>query len=1484
MKLRALSFLLATVVMTSNFNVAYAMEGIEETNEEIIIEEIDDNEIEVIEAEEEVNEFASEAASSETSETFDFGNNATGFVAPEHPLEVTHYDNESDASFDGSDEVASLKSYTTELLPPLRNQNPYGTCWAFASTALVEINLMKKGLMSSPDLSELHLAHFAYRSVVDPLGGTEGDYINDPDAFDLDAGGNFERAFDSYATWIGAADESIAEYKTQAAMVQALGLQDSIAYEDVAHITGCYTEIVRVDQFRSSKDLSMLLPIKKLIYNYGAAGITFGAANGLVAEYDNNIYSKTNNAYYNPNVTTQNHAVVVVGWDDNFSKDKFPTAAPGNGAFLVRNSWTDGSYGDSQSYSGYFWMSYYEGSLGSYFYGIEAELSDNYDNNYQYDGNSGIHGYYSYDAGANVFTAHADGGENGEELKAVSFETSGTNLSYTIEVYKNVGSKLPSGNLVSSATTKGTTTFAGYQTVKLNDSVMLEKGEKFAVVVKLDSDIYALVAPVSCSDTYSKASSQSGQSYRVIGNSWSDIGKNANFSIKAFTDNASAGTAVEPTDITFKNITDGKLELGVEEGFYLQSAVVPSNASKRTITYTSSNSSIAKVSNAGNIIGVAEGKATITATIEGTNISKTIEVTVVNKLLGITVSAYQSFDLVNGGSYIKFEAKTAPSSYVPKEAVKWSSSDERVLRINSKGKAYYIRPGVATVTATLEGKTDSHTYTFSESVATGEEGDDPEGDEENPTDEPEDNPADEPEDEPETDPEEDPAKEEVDDNDWGDVDEALRVYFDNKASNVEAGVWYAIKLNDGTYRVDVRNGNTGIEKEYTGSQIRLDKDVTVFHNTRKLKVNRDYTVTYSNNVKVADAAAAKAPTMMVKGKGNYNSTAVFKFEITAADLESAVITSEKNVTVIAGNTKLSTVKPAVSISGKKLVLNKDYILGYYEGETNLITDPSKVVLSEAGKTYTIRAIAKDGGNYKGVAGEAVTVAVSAKSAKAISVSKLKAANKTGKAISFAYDGNKVDMEALFATGEAVVKNGKTVLSYGTDFEVEALDSTDHTSAGQHRFIVTGKGDYVGEKIFSYAITGTSLKKAKLAGFKTSVEYTGSAIEFADLFNSADKVCNTQGWREATLYTVTDGSKIALTRSTDGASGDYVVSMDNIGDVGKFDVTFTGINGFEGSIKKTVTVKTYSFDEKKKADSEKKLSIVADETVTYSKAGAKPSVTVSFDGRTLTEGIDYTLSYKNNTKIVPTISALNALKPNARPQVIVKGLGNFTGNSATTYFCITRAVLTEDNLVANDVTFNPNGKAGYFLVVPTLEDEGKTLTVGRGKDVEILSKSSCLYTYAAKTTLLDGTIRRAGDEVLASDKVQAGTKIKMSASIVVGDNSPYRASASNSEYSSYEKVYRVLDASRNLSECSASLSESGKKKLVVNNSKEIKLNSSDFVVTYKKGNSISPVPENYYTVESITNNRFVGRATVTLKGTGIYGGRKTVTVKISARSM
>ena len=85
--------------------------------------------------------------------------------------------------------------------------------------------------------------------------------------------------------------------------------------------------------------------LKKAIKNYGAVATSI---------YWGGSYESTSN-YYCGVSKDCNHAITVVGWDDNYSTNNFKTAPVGNGAWLIKNSW-----GTSNGDKGYYHVSYYD--------------------------------------------------------------------------------------------------------------------------------------------------------------------------------------------------------------------------------------------------------------------------------------------------------------------------------------------------------------------------------------------------------------------------------------------------------------------------------------------------------------------------------------------------------------------------------------------------------------------------------------------------------------------------------------------------------------------------------------------------------------------------------------------------------------------------------------------------------------------------------------------------------------------------------------------------------------------------------------------------------------------------------------------------------------------------------------------------------------------------------------------------------------------
>ncbi len=734
--------------------------------------------------------------------------------------------------------------------------------------------------------------------------------------------------------------------------------------------------------------------------------------------------------------------------------------------------------------------------------------------------------------------------------------------------------------------------------------------------------------------------------------------------------------------------------------------------------------------------------------------------------------------------------------------------------------------------------------------------------------------------------------------DWGDA-EAYKAAFE-KPENIPDGVWYAI---GGMVYKEVGNGATTLTKPYTGNKITFNNEIEVFCGTSRLWENRDYTVTFANNINAAGLDAMKgtksiAPSFTIKGKSNYSNTAVFRFTIEPENINNAQITSEAIVTVAAGpKVSLSKTIPVVSYGGKKLKANKDYALKYYEGTdtTKDPVDPSTVLLTTPDQTYTIKVSGVAGSNFDAATtmdAEVKVVVIDGKDKSIVLASKLKTGDLANKAITVPYREDKAYTKAeLFDnSGENVpfgyvyVKSAKTdALTYGVDYSVELTD-TDNKSAGTHGFVITGISEKcIGTKTGTYTITEAPDKKwksVKIAGLNTAVEFTGAAITLKDLYNDGDKNLNPE-WKadkEPVLYIGTT----KLVKDTD-----YTVTMTNSGAVGKFDLVFTGINGLSGSTKKTITVKAYNLNDVKKA-SEAKITVTT-QSASFTKAGAKPAVTVKFGNKTLKEGVDYTLTYKNNTKVVPDY---NALKAGARPVVMVKGKGNFTGSNATAYFNIYQADVTEAvTLSVSDVTENPKGKSGYFLVTPKLVDGGKAVTAGKNKDVDAISKTDYAYYYAEDTTLTDGTKKYAGDVLSASDKISTGTLIRVTVKVSIKSadkavrtkNSTYYASGAD-QSTVLEGYYRFIGTGMDISKMTVAIKK-GVTYSFHNGDEIIPVKTEDIQVSYKvKGSNPVYLDSNDFEIVSVSKNRFLGTATVLIRGKAPYGGTKSVTFKIVAHSV
>ena len=594
--------------------------------------------------------------------------------------------------------VSYPSSYKTANLPAIRNQGGYGVCWAFSTISLLEINLLKNKLVSDDiDLSEFHLVNFTYNNVTDPLGGSAGDtttFLRSSNSVTQN-GGDIRMAFNSLMDWEGAVDETLVPYTAEVAgTINTTGLSDDLARKNTKIHLQNYYKVNMTNQ----------TDVKQAITDYGALSISYYAYGGSSS---NKYYNSSTAGYYCYDSNTgTNHAVTVVGWDDNYSKDNFPTEPEGDGAWIVRNSW--GSYFGE---NGYFYLSYYDKSTKVEGYAVEAQTSDNYDNNYQYDGTGwfsymGYSGYGGTNKYANVFTAKANESK-AENIEAVSFEDySSAGCKYNISIYTNLTdvSDPESGTL--ECTQSGQTTFDGAYTIKLNNPVYVEDGTTFSVVVELISSTNN--GPYMVSDTTyngswfnceSAALENQSYIYRPYDSSWVDYGKreNKNFRIKAYTDNSDIKT------VAVESVSLDKTEavLKEKETVKLNATVLPENADNKNVHFTSDNDAVATVDDNGLVTAKKTGTVTITAVSKAdSSIQSKVTIKVLSHITDVTVTG-PSGTLYTDTKY-KFTAKITPDDTTDNKTVIWSVSDSNIAQIAKDGTLSFKKAGTVDVIATVK--------------------------------------------------------------------------------------------------------------------------------------------------------------------------------------------------------------------------------------------------------------------------------------------------------------------------------------------------------------------------------------------------------------------------------------------------------------------------------------------------------------------------------------------------------------------------------------------------------------------------------------------------------------------------------------------------------------------------------------------------------------------------------------------------------------
>lgn len=441
---------------------------------------------------------------------------------------------------DGIDYVTSVKSQTG------------GTCWAHGTMAAMEGNLMMTGNFQSsgePNLAEYHLDWWngfnQYNNDDNPIGtGLEVHY-----------GGDYLVSAAYFTRGDGAVYSSAANDDTE----YDIPWYNSAPAEYDSSYQIYYPH--DIEWYVAGPNLENIDTIKEKVMTEGVVGTCMCYSSSFIKNY----------IHYQPPSSTMdpNHAVAIVGWDDNKQ-----TQAPLPGAWLCKNSW-----GSDWGFDGYFWISYYDKHCGQNpemgavsFQDVELLKNENI---YYYD----YHGWRAtltnVQEAFNAFVA-----KGAEQLNAVSFYTATNDVTYQVKVYDD----FIDGELKNELYSKtGTIDYKGFHTIDIDTPIGFTAGDDFYVYVYLlnggqpydrTSEIEVLLGSTMTGVTV-KSSANPGESYYKSGSEWKDFyyypfddltyRKSANFCIKALT------TSWNPT----------------ESDLYCDGSITLSNIKPLSITETS---------------------------------------------------------------------------------------------------------------------------------------------------------------------------------------------------------------------------------------------------------------------------------------------------------------------------------------------------------------------------------------------------------------------------------------------------------------------------------------------------------------------------------------------------------------------------------------------------------------------------------------------------------------------------------------------------------------------------------------------------------------------------------------------------------------------------------------------------------------------------------------------------------------------------------
>lgn len=449
---------------------------------------------------------------------------------------------------------------------------------------------------------------------------------------------------------------------------------------------------------------------------------------------------------------------------------------------------------------------------------------------------------------------------------------------------------------------------------------------------------------------------------------------------------------------------------------------------------------------------------------------------------------------------------------------------------------------------------------------------------------------------------------------------------------------------------------------FSRAEKKPEVEVSYMNGTERIVLSKDdYDITYENNINVANQFIENAPVIIVTGKGSYGGTLRKTFTIEPEPLDES--NDDFDITAASAlymGTEATTTVTVIAKDGTPLVEGTDFEMGAYRDNIN------------AGTAYvTIHGI----GNYSG-SREVPFQIIAPDYTDSFRIAEIPEQTYTGKPIE-----PKVSVSLELGEGQQITLTE-------SDYSVEYQNNI---NAGTATVIVKGIGNFGGEARADFKIAPQIIgtEEGVNPGFRLSAiedqTYTGIGLT-----PDVELKFNGQAGGEVTPMDGREAEGGLLEKNVD-----YTLSYHDNVTVGTAGVTITGIGNYSGTIEAQFRI----LGPMNLAD----VSKIPAQPYTGSEVTPKPDVT--FAGKKLTEGEDYTLSYTDN--IVQGTATIT-----------ITGLGWYTGEKKVT-FEIARDFSGETHVKGLASAYTYTGKA----ITPSVlvEDHGKILS--KGTDYQISYSSN-----------------------------------------------------------------------------------------------------------------------------------------------------------------